>query len=109
MAHPRTALGRIPALSYVRSWASLVASRGALVQAGLVPRRAAACARAASRGLFLGGGGPPVAAAGSVAPAGGWMVSVILLSAGRPEGDFLFAARHRLRIVYLLGRRWPWL
>ena len=37
-----------------------------------------------------------------LAPAAGWLVAVILLSTGRPEGDFAFAAGFG-PLVYLLG------
>ena len=40
--------------------------------------------------------------AGAVAPAGGWMLAVILLTASRPEGDFVFAAGSG-SYLFLLG------
>jgi len=43
-------------------------------------------------GLFVGGARAVGSRAGAVAPAAGWMISVILSTAGRPEGDFLFGA-----------------
>jgi hypothetical protein len=43
-------------------------------------------------GLFLGGARAARSRAGAVAPAAGWMISVILCTAGRPVGDFLFGA-----------------
>ncbi|MDX2626227.1 DUF6113 family protein, partial [Streptomyces scabiei] len=41
-------------------------------------------------GLFLGGSRATGSRAGAVAPAAGWMISVVLLTSTRPEGDFLF-------------------
>ena len=43
-------------------------------------------------GLFLGGAQATGTRGGAVAPAVGWMVAVVLLTASRPEGDFLFGA-----------------
>ncbi|MDF3150147.1 DUF6113 family protein, partial [Streptomyces sp. T21Q-yed] len=40
--------------------------------------------------------------AGAVAPAGGWMIAVILLTASRPEGDFLFGTG-AASYLFLLG------
>ena len=49
-------------------------------------------ALAGEAGLCLGGGRATGSRGGAVAPAAGWMISVILLTASRPEGDFLFGA-----------------
>ncbi|MFF7334545.1 DUF6113 family protein [Streptomyces sp. NPDC090306] len=43
-------------------------------------------------GLLLAGAALLRGRAGAVAPAAGWMITVILLTASRPEGDFMFAA-----------------
>ncbi|MHC5904431.1 DUF6113 family protein [Streptomyces sp. S6] len=64
---------------------------GSLVQAGWFPG-GLLLALAGSAGLFLGGARAVGTRAGAVAPAVGWMITVVLLTAGRPEGDFLFAA-----------------
>ncbi|MET8974589.1 DUF6113 family protein [Streptomyces sp. NPDC004539] len=64
---------------------------GSLVQAGWFPG-GLLLALAGAVGLFLGGSRAVGTRAGAVAPAVGWMVAVVLLTAGRPEGDFLFAA-----------------
>lgn len=64
---------------------------GSLVQAGWFPG-GLLLALAGAAGLFLGGARAVGTRAGAVAPAGGWMIAVVLLTAGRPEGDFLFAA-----------------
>lgn len=62
-----------------------------LVQSGWFPG-GLLLALAGAAGLFLGGARALGSRAGAVAPAAGWMVAVILLTASRPEGDFLFAA-----------------
>jgi hypothetical protein len=49
-------------------------------------------ALAGAAGLFLGGAQAIGTRAGAIAPAAGWMVAVVLLTASRPEGDFLFGA-----------------
>jgi hypothetical protein len=64
---------------------------GALVQAGWFPG-GLLLALVGAAGLFVGGARALNTRAGAVAPAAGWMVSVILCTAGRPEGDFLFGA-----------------
>ena len=64
---------------------------GALVQAAWFPG-GLLLALAGTAGLLLGGARAARSRAGAVAPAAGWMVAVILLTASRPEGDFLFAA-----------------
>jgi hypothetical protein len=64
---------------------------GSLVQAGWFPG-GLLLALAGAAGLFLGGARALGSRGGAVAPAAGWMVAVVLLTAGRPEGDFVFAA-----------------
>ncbi|MBK3624979.1 DUF6113 family protein [Streptomyces asoensis] len=64
---------------------------GALVQAGWFPG-GLLLALAGAAGLFLGGARALGSRAGAVAPAAGWMVAVIVSTAARPEGDFLFGA-----------------
>ncbi|MEH0575949.1 MULTISPECIES: DUF6113 family protein [Streptomyces] len=64
---------------------------GALVQAGWFPG-GLLLALVGAAGLFVGGARALNTRAGAVAPAAGWMISVILCTAGRPEGDFLFGA-----------------
>ena len=53
-------------------------------------------------GLLLGGARAADSRAGAVAPAAGWMVAVIFLTASRPEGDFVFAAGSG-SYLFLLG------
>ncbi|GGX27636.1 DUF6113 family protein [Streptomyces chartreusis] len=67
----------------------VVGVAGALVQPAWFPG-GLLLAIAGEAGLLLGAGRAMGSRAGAVAPAGGWMISVILLTASRPEGDFLF-------------------
>ncbi|MDQ1036344.1 hypothetical protein QFZ75_002760 [Streptomyces sp. V3I8] len=69
----------------------VVAVTGALVQSGWFPG-GLLLALAGAAGLFLGGMRATGGRAGAVVPAAGWMIAVVLLTASRPEGDFLFAA-----------------
>ncbi|MEV0976133.1 DUF6113 family protein [Streptomyces sp. NPDC049915] len=69
----------------------VVAVAGALVQAAWFPG-GLLLALAGAAGLFLGGARAAGSRAGAVAPVAGWMVTVIFLTASRPEGDFLFGA-----------------
>lgn len=80
---------------------ALVAAAGALVQAGWFPG-GLALALAGCVALFYGGVKATGSRLGAVVPAAVWVVSVILLSTTRPEGDFLFAAGVG-PYVYLLG------
>ncbi|MDX3750262.1 DUF6113 family protein [Streptomyces sp. AK08-02] len=70
---------------------AVVGAAGVLVQAAWFPG-GLLLALVGAAGLFLGGARAVGARAGAVAPAAGWMVAVVLLTASRPEGDFLFAA-----------------
>lgn len=70
---------------------AVVAAAGALVQAGWFPGGLILSLLAAV-GLFLGAGRALESRAAAVAPAVGWMITVVLLTSNRPEGDFTFAA-----------------
>jgi hypothetical protein len=70
---------------------ALTGLAGALVQAGWFPG-GLVLALAGAAGLFVGGARAVGSRAGAVAPAAGWMIAVIVSTAGRPEGDFLFGA-----------------
>jgi hypothetical protein len=59
-------------------------------------------ALAGAAGLFLGGARAAGSRAGAVAAAAGWMVAVVLLTASRPEGDFLFGVGV-VSYLFLLG------
>jgi hypothetical protein len=69
----------------------VVGSAGALVQGGWFPG-GLLLALAGEAGLCLGGGRATGSRGGALAPAAGWLIAVILLTASRPEGDFLFGA-----------------
>ncbi|MFI6491927.1 DUF6113 family protein [Streptomyces sp. NPDC050564] len=79
----------------------VVGAAGALVQSGWFPG-GLLLALAGAAGLFLGGARAAGSRAGAVAPAAGWMVAVVLLTASRPEGDFLFGAGV-VSYLFLLG------
>ncbi|MGW2614784.1 DUF6113 family protein [Streptomyces sp. NPDC001500] len=83
--------GRLAAYAGLLLLGALVALAGALVQAGWFPG-GLLLALAGAAGLFVGGARALGARAGAVAPAVGWMITVVLCTAGRPEGDFLFGA-----------------
>ncbi|WP_369252591.1 DUF6113 family protein [Streptomyces sp. R41] len=79
----------------------VVGAAGALVQSGWFPG-GLLLALVGAAGLFLGGARATQSRAGAVAPAAGWMVAVVLLTASRPEGDFLFGAGV-VSYLFLLG------
>jgi hypothetical protein len=70
---------------------AVAGAAGALVQSGWFPG-GLLLALVGAVGVFLGGARAADSRAGAVAPAAGWLVTVILLTVSRPEGDFLFAA-----------------
>ncbi|MEU5243990.1 DUF6113 family protein [Streptomyces asoensis] len=83
--------GRIAACAGLLLLGAFTGVAGALVQAGWFPG-GLLLALAGAAGLFLGGARALGSRAGAVAPAAGWMVAVIVSTAARPEGDFLFGA-----------------
>ena len=83
--------GRAAAYAGLLLLGALTGLAGALVQAGWFPG-GLLLALVGAAGLFVGGARAVGSRAGAVAPAAGWMISVILSTAGRPEGDFLFGA-----------------
>ncbi|MFJ3232857.1 DUF6113 family protein [Streptomyces sp. NPDC086787] len=82
---------RIAALVGLFVLGAVVGVAGSLVQAGWFPG-GLLLALAGAAGLFLGGARVTRSRGGAVAPAAGWFVTVIALTLGRPEGDFVFAA-----------------
>ncbi|WP_189761896.1 DUF6113 family protein [Streptomyces xanthochromogenes] len=70
---------------------ALVAAAGALVQAAWFPG-GLVLALAGAVGLFYSGTQLTGARSGVGAPAAGWLITVVLLTASRPEGDFVFGA-----------------
>ncbi|MFJ4891551.1 DUF6113 family protein [Streptomyces sp. NPDC088788] len=83
--------GRIAAYAGLFLLGAVVGAAGALVQPGWFPL-GLLLALTGAAGLFLGGSRATGTRAGAVAPAAGWVLSVVLLTASRPEGDFLFGA-----------------
>lgn len=97
----RPSAARIAAYLGLFALGLVVGVAGALVQAGWFPF-GLLLALAGAAGLFLGAARATGGKAGAVAAAAGWFVAVILLSLGRPEGDFLFGAGIG-SYVFLLG------
>ncbi|MFE9446972.1 DUF6113 family protein [Streptomyces sp. NPDC006739] len=87
----RPSAGRVVAHLGLFVLGAVVGAAGALVQAGWFPG-GLLLGLAGAAGLFLGGARATGGRAGAVAGAAGWIVTVILLTASRPEGDFLFGA-----------------
>jgi hypothetical protein len=83
--------GRIASYGGLFVLGAIVGTAGALVQGGWFPG-GLLLALLGAAGLFHGGVRAIGTRAGAVAPAAGWLVAVILLTASRPEGDFLFGA-----------------
>ncbi|MFD7614478.1 DUF6113 family protein [Streptomyces sp. NPDC059828] len=79
----------------------VVGAAGSLVQAAWFPA-GLLLALFGCAGLFYGGVRAAGTQFGALVPAGGWMAAVLLLSAGRPEGDGLFAGGLG-EILFLLG------
>ncbi|MER7518649.1 DUF6113 family protein [Streptomyces sp. NPDC126499] len=80
---------------------ALVGTAGSLVQAAWLPA-GLFLALLASAGLFYGAVRATGTQLGVAAAGGGWLVAVVLLSLGRPEGDGLFGGGLG-EMVYLLG------
>ncbi|MFF2651181.1 DUF6113 family protein [Streptomyces sp. NPDC058045] len=83
--------GRIAALAGLFVLGAVTAAAGTLVQAAWFPG-GLLLALGGAAGVFLGGSRATGGRVGALAPAAGWLVSVILLTASRPEGDFFFSA-----------------
>ncbi|MGW4565278.1 DUF6113 family protein [Streptomyces sp. NPDC004561] len=83
--------GRVVAYLVLFVLGGVVALAGTLVQAAWFPG-GLLLALAGAAGLFLGGSYATRSRGGAVAPAAAWIVTVILLTTARPEGDFLFGA-----------------
>lgn len=93
--------GRIAAYLGLVVLGVVVGTAGALVQGGWSPG-GLILALLAAAGLFYGGRTATGSSIGVGAPAAGWLIAVIGLSLGRPEGDGVFAAG-LAPVVYLLG------
>jgi Family of unknown function (DUF6113) len=97
----RPSFGRVAAYLGLFVLGAVVGAAGALVQSGWFPG-GLLLALAGEAGLCLGGARGTGSRGGAVAPAAGWMIAVILLTASRPEGDFVFAAGSG-SYLFLLG------
>ncbi|MFG3657761.1 DUF6113 family protein [Streptomyces sp. NPDC047706] len=97
----RPSAGRIASCLGLFVLGLVVGGAGSLVQAAWFPG-GLLLALAGAAGAFLGGAWVTGGRAGAVAGVAGWLLSVILLTASRPEGDFLFAAGVG-SYAYLLG------
>jgi hypothetical protein len=93
--------GRIAAYLGLFLLGAVVCVAGALVQPAWFPG-GLLLALAGEAGLCLGAARAVGSRGGAVAPAAGWMITVILLTASRPEGDFLFAQEGG-SFIFLLG------
>lgn len=92
---------KIPWYAALAVLGAMVAVAGALLQDAWFPG-GLLLALAAAGGLFYGGTQLTGSRLGAIVPAAVWLVTVILLSSPRPEGDFLFASGIA-PYVYLLG------
>ncbi|MFI1108145.1 DUF6113 family protein [Streptomyces physcomitrii] len=93
--------GRVAAHVLLLVLGAVVGAAGSLVQAAWFPG-GLLLALLGAGGLFLGGAIAMRARAGAGSPAAGWLVAVVLLTATRPEGDFVFAATTGT-YLFLLG------
>ncbi|MGW8889801.1 DUF6113 family protein [Streptomyces sp. NPDC055749] len=81
---------------------AFVALAGALVQAAWFPG-GLLIALASCAGLFYGGRVLVGTQLGALAPAAGWLIAVVLVLSGRPEGDYLFGDELGLALFMLGG------
>lgn len=84
-------LGRVLAYAGLVALGLVAGVAGALVQAGWFPL-GLLLALGGAAGLFWGGALLTRTRVGAAAPAGGWVLAVMLLTATRPQGDFIFAS-----------------
>ncbi|AOR32258.1 hypothetical protein BFF78_15350 [Streptomyces fodineus] len=87
----RPSAGRAAAYAGLFLLGAVIGLAGTLVQAAWFPG-GLLLALAGAAGVFLGGAYATGGRGGAVAPVAGWIVTVILLTTSRPEGDFLFGA-----------------
>ncbi|TXS56753.1 DUF6113 family protein [Streptomyces sp. t39] len=93
--------GRIAVYVLLAALGALVGIAGSLVQAGFFPG-GLALALLASGALFAAGRRATGTQLGAAAPAAGWLLAVVVLSIGRPEGDAVFASGIG-PLVFMLG------
>ncbi|MFD7322479.1 DUF6113 family protein [Streptomyces sp. NPDC059875] len=80
---------------------ALVGAAGSLAQGAWFPG-GLIIALLATAGVFYGGLRATDTQLGLAAPAAGWLVAIVLLSLGRPEGDGVFGGGVE-EMIYLLG------
>ncbi|MDB1086893.1 DUF6113 family protein [Streptomyces sp. ACA25] len=83
--------GRLAGYAALGVLGIMVGAAGSLVQAGWFPL-GLLLALAGAAGLFWGGALLARTRAGAAVPAAGWALTVLVLTASRPQGDFIFAA-----------------
>ncbi|MGW2181208.1 DUF6113 family protein [Streptomyces sp. NPDC001732] len=93
--------GRIAVYVGLALLGALVGITGALVQAAWFPA-GLLLALLAAAGLFYGGRRVFDTQTGAFAPAAGWLISIVVLLGGRPEGDYVFGDELGL-ILFMLG------
>ncbi|MEU9762819.1 DUF6113 family protein [Streptomyces sp. NPDC047985] len=93
--------GRIAVYAGLAVLGALVGIAGSLVQAAWFPG-GLLLALAACAGLFHGGRRVYETQLGALVPAAGWLVSIVILLGGRPEGDYVFGDAVGLAL-FLLG------
>ncbi|MCX0245837.1 DUF6113 family protein [Streptomyces drozdowiczii] len=93
---------RIAALFGLAVLGAVVGIAGTLVQPAWFPG-GLLLALAAAAGLFYGGRTLTGTQPGAVAPAAGWLVSIVFLLSGRPEGDYVFGDALGLGLFMLGG------
>ncbi|WP_335940606.1 DUF6113 family protein [Streptomyces sp. PTD5-9] len=94
--------GRIGVYVGLAVLGALVGIAGALVQAAWFPG-GLLLALAACAGLFHGGRLIFGTQLGALAPAAGWLISIVVLLGGRPEGDYVFGDVVGLALFMLGG------
>ncbi|MCX4819172.1 DUF6113 family protein [Streptomyces sp. NBC_01142] len=93
--------GRIAAYLGLAVLGAVVGIAGSLVQSAWLPG-GLLLALLATAGLFYGSLRATGTQLGVMAPAVGWLMAIVLLSIGRPEGDGLFSAGIT-PLVFMLG------
>ncbi|RPK44030.1 DUF6113 family protein [Streptomyces sp. NBC_01260] len=93
---------RIAALLGLAVLGAVVGIAGTLVQSAWFPG-GLLLSLLASAGLFHGGRVLMGTQPGALAPAAGWLISVIVLLGGRPEGDYVFGDELGLALFMLGG------
>ncbi|MET7619712.1 DUF6113 family protein [Streptomyces sp. NPDC005408] len=93
--------GRIAGYFGLAVFGALVGIAGSLVQGAWLPA-GLILALLATAGLFYGSLRLTGTQLGVLAPAAGWLLAIVVLSIGRPEGDGMFSAGIG-PLVFMLG------